>query len=188
MNEPSGLTRGLVAFLAVDLVLGLILGYRLLAPSPVVVVPGIRTEQVVVPGVVPDQSLANFALLFALNFENYSTATLEAQDRYAQALVSPRFSAAFQTLTAERRAMIREAQMASAFFPDLNTVRVQAGDPRPSVTFRARKQHVIGDRLSWESQFDYQIRIDRAFPTQSNPYGLAVAGFQATRVEEPHAR
>lgn len=165
--------------LIVDLALSLILGYRALAPSPVRIVPGVRQEQVVVPGVVPDQSLANFALLFALNFENYSTATLETQDRYAQALVSAKFITTFQKMTAERRAMIREALLASAFFPQLDTVRVRES----TVSFRARKQHLIGDRLSWDAAFEYEIAIERACPTQLNPYGLAIVGFQAVKVD-----
>jgi hypothetical protein len=178
MNERTVLSRGLIGVLLVDLALGLVLGYRLLSPPPVVVVPGVREEQVVVPGVVPDQSLANFALLFALNFENYSTATLESQDRYAQALVSSKFVAAFQKMTDERRAMIREALLASSFFPQLETVRVKDG----VVSFQARKQHLIGDRLSWDALFAYEIAIERAAPTQLNPYGLAIARFHADKV------
>ncbi len=180
MTDRALLTRLLIVTISIDLALGVILGYRAAAPHPVVVVPGVASEQIVIPGVVPDRSIANFALLFAVNFENYSTATLEAQDRFAAALVAPRFSGSFHKLTSERRAMIREAQMASSFFPRLETLRISNG----TISFRARKQQVIGERLSWEGEFDFQIRIERLHLTHSNPYGLAVADYRSEKVHD----
>jgi hypothetical protein len=180
MNER----RALLAFLLVDLGLGVLLAYRASLAQPVLVVPGVKTEQIVVPGVIPEPTLANFALLFALNFENYTTATLETQDRYALALVSPRFFGEFEKMAAERRALVRDSQLASAFFPDPKTIQVK----EQTVVFRSRKQHVIGERLSWEAVFDYQIQIERVSPTQSNPYGLAISGYRAVKVEPSHAQ
>ena len=178
------MSRALLAFLGVDLALSLLLGYRLVAPSPVTVVPGIPSEQVLMPGEVPDETLARFALFFALNFETYATSTMESQDRFSLALVSPRFLHAFEKISVERKSMVREARLASSIYPDLRTLRVE----KSAVLFRAKKQQVIGDRLSWEAVFDYRIDIERAFPTNSNPHGLAVAGFSASKAEESRDR
>jgi hypothetical protein len=181
MSERAVLSRWLAGFLVVDLALGLALAWAAAGPKPVVVVPGVREERVLLPGEVHPQLLANFALLFALNFENYSSVTVEAQDRYSLGLVAPKMIPSMRRAAADRLELVRQGELASALLPDRSSLQV-AGD---RVTFRARKQHLIGEKLSWEAEFDYEIRVERALPTESNPHGLAIAGFRATRREAP---
>lgn len=183
-NERVRWLRALLAFMALDVLLGLALLYRALEPRPVLVVPGVPESRVVLPGSVPPEAMKRFALLFLLNLDNFTPSTLEAQAEVAASLAAPAFLPKLLKSLEDRRAMVREGMLSSSFFPQPASVALDAD--RSTVTVRGRRRHTVGDRVSWEAEFEYVVYLEPAPPNESNPYGLAVRAVDVRKLDEGH--
>jgi len=179
-------SRRLILLLAVDLALAAVVGYLAIRPVPVVVVPGAQAERVVKPALPDDASISNFALLVATNFENFAHTTLDEQDRFVLAKVSPRFATELERVILERKALVKESKMSSQIAVEPTSVAVRRSNQGFwEVQFRAVKQVFVADRLSWRDRFAYRVAVEAMAPTRSNPYGLGLAGISISKISKP---
>lgn len=156
------------ALLGANLLLAAGLVIRALSPRPVTVVPAVRAEAVLFPGIVPEEALKEFALRYVLHLDNYTPATIEEATRALRKMISARsWSGAAQAL--EKRLQVAlEGRMSSQVLP----LRVAADGPR--VTVEAIRRTFISDRLSREVRVRYEVTLEKQPPTETNPFGLGV--------------
>jgi hypothetical protein len=179
-------SRRLILLLAVDLALAAVVAYLAIRPAPVVVVPGAQAERVVKPASPDDASISSFALLVATNLENFAHTTLDEQDRFVLAKVSPRFATELERVILERKALVKESKMSSQLAVEPASVAVRRSDQGFwEVQFQAVKQVFVADRLSWRDRFAYRVAVEAMAPTRSNPYGLGLAGISISKISKP---
>jgi hypothetical protein len=149
-------------------------------PRPVVLVPGLDQPKVVDPGKVPDALARDFALDFAVAFENYSPATIERTAKFLRTRVAPELFGQFSQVLEQRSKLVAETGMVSQLLPaDPGEARVTREDGRLEVIFTATRRVYIGDRLSQEAKLAYRLVLGMGQPTRDNPTGLFVLGQSA---------
>jgi hypothetical protein len=179
---------GLVAIAATSLstvALAVALFMKSREPRPVVLVPGLDAPRVVDPGRVPDVLARDFALDFAIAFENYSPATIERVVKFLRTRVAPELFGQFSHVLEKRARLVAETGMVSQLLPsDPAEARVVRDAERLEVVFPAIRRVYIGDRLSQEAKLSYRLVVTPGQPTRENPTGLYILG-QSARVEVP---
>jgi hypothetical protein len=167
------------------LLLAAVVAYLALRPVPVVVVPGADAQRIVNPDTPDDRSISSFALLVAINFDNFAHTTLDEQDRFVLAKVSPRFATELERVILERKTLVKESKMSSQLAVDPASVAVvKSAQGFWEVQFQAVKQVFVADRLSWRDRFAYRVAVETMAPTRSNPFGLGLAGISISKITE----
>lgn len=180
---------GGVAALAVTvsstLVLAVALFIKVREPRPVVLVPGLDRPRAVLPGRVPDTLARDFAIDFAVAFENYSPATVEAGAKFLKGRIAPPTFQQFSQVLDKRQKLVSETGMVSQLLvPDRARAEVRREGEQMEVIFAAVRRVYVGDRLSQEGRLAYRLVLVPQEPTRENPTGLYVLG-QSTKVESP---
>jgi len=152
-------------------------------PRSVVLVPGLDAPRVVSPGRVPDALARDFAVDFAVTFENYSPATVEGAGRFLKGRVAPTIFQQFSQVLGKRAKLVSETGMVSQLLvPDPGKAVVKREDGNVQVTFPALRRVYVGDKLSQEGRLSYRVVLTALAPTRENPTGLYVLG-QSARTE-----
>jgi hypothetical protein len=179
---------GVVAIAATSLATALLavaLFLKSREPRPVVLVPGLDAPRVVDPGRVPDVLARDFALDFAIAFENYSPATIDRVAKFLRSRVAPELFGQFSQVLEKRSKLVSETGMVSQLLPnDPLETRVERNSDRLEVTFPATRRVYIGDRLSQEAKLSYRLVVASGQPTRENPTGLYILG-QSAKAETP---
>jgi hypothetical protein len=173
-----------MAALAATSAATVILAVALLVKSrearPVVLVPGLDRPKVVDPGRVPDALARDFAIDFAIAFENYSPATIERAGKFLRTRVAPELFGQFSQLLEKRAKLVAETGMVSQLLPgDPGEAAVNRDGERVEVVFAATRRVYVGDRLSQEARLTYRLTLALGQPTRENPTGLFVFGQSA---------
>jgi len=165
-------------------VLAIALFQKVTEPRPVVLVPGLDRPRVVLPGRVPDALARDFAIDFAISFENYSPATLEGGLRFLKSRIAPPTFQQFSQVLDKRMKLVGETGMVSQLLvPDRAESQVRREGEQLEVTFPALRRVYVGDRLSQEARVAYRLVLVPQEPTRENPTGLYVLG-QSAKVEK----
>ena len=77
-------------------------------PRPVVLVPGLDRPRAVLPGRVPDTLARDFAIDFAIAFENYSPATVEGGAKFLKTRIAPPTFQQFSQVLDKRMKLVSE--------------------------------------------------------------------------------
>jgi hypothetical protein len=178
-----------IALLVLDFVLGIALAYKAVQGRPILVVPGVKKDEIVAPDEPSHETVSNFALLAVNCFENFTYHTAGAQRKWLLAHVSPRFATELDAATFDREAVARDSKMSSQLAVDPASVRVsRASKDLFEVEFQGIKQVFIADRMSWTEPFSYRVAVSAGAPTRWNPYGLFLSGMVARKVEKGEGR
>jgi hypothetical protein len=149
-------------------------------PRSVVLVPGLDAPKVVSPGQIPDTLARDFAIDFAVTFENYSPATIEGAGQFLKGRVAPTISQQFSQVLGKRAKLVAETGMVSQLLiPDPAKAVVSRDGGTVQVTFPAQKRVYVGDKLSQEGRLSYRILLTALVPTRENPTGIYVLGQSA---------
>jgi hypothetical protein len=173
-----GVTSASTLFLAVALFI------KAREPRPVVLVPGLDRPRAVLPGRVPDTLARDFAVDFAIAFENYSPATVDGGSRFLKSRIAPPTFQQFSHLLDKRTKLVGETGMVSQLLvPDRATAQVRREGDQLEVIFPALRRVYVGDRLSQEARVAYRLVLVPQEPTRENPTGLFVLG-QSAKAEQ----
>jgi hypothetical protein len=152
-------------------------------PRAVLLVPGLDRPRAVLPGRVPDTLARDFAVDFAIAFENYSPATVEGGARFLKGRIAPPTFQQFSQVLDKRMKLVSETGMVSQLLvPDRAGAQVKRESEQLEVIFPAVRRVYVGDRLSQEARVSYRLVLVPQEPTRENPTGLFVLG-QSAKVE-----
>jgi len=167
------------------IVLGAALFYKSREPRPVLLVPGLDRPRAVLPGRVPDTLARDFAVDFAIAFENYSPATVEGATKFLKGRIAPATFQQFSQVLEKRQKLVAETGMVSQLLvPDRAGAEVKRSGEQLEVVFPAIRRVYVGDRLTQEGRASYRLVLAPQEPTRDNPTGLYVLG-QSVKVETP---
>ena len=168
---------------ATTLLLAAALFVKAREPRPVVLVPGLDGPRVVLPGRVPDTLARDFAIDFAIAFENYSPATVEGGATFLKSRIAAPTFQQFSQVLDKRMKLVSETGMVSQLLvPDRAGSQIRREGEQLVVNFPAVRRVYVGDRLSHEGRVAYRLVLVPQEPTRENPTGLFVLG-QSARVE-----
>ena len=174
----------LVVTSASTVVLALALLARARESQSVLLVPGLDAPRVVRPGQIPDTLARDFAIDFAVTFENYSPATVEGAGRFLKGRVAPPIFQQFSQVLEKRARLVSETGMVSQLLlPDPALAIVKRDGETLSVSFPAEKRVYVGDKLSQQGRLTYRISLIAQVPTRENPTGIYVLG-QSAKTEQ----
>lgn len=174
---------GVTSVSTLILAVGLFIKVR--EPRAVVLVPGLDTPHVVLPGRVPDALARDFAVDFAIAFENYSPATVESGAKFLKGRIAPPTFQQFSQVLDKRVKLVSETGMVSQLLvPDRASTLVKRDQDRLEVIIPAIRRVYVGDRLSQEGRVAYRLVLILQEPTRENPTGLCVLG-QSAKMENP---
>ena len=152
-------------------------------PRAVLLVPGLDRPRAVLPGRVPDTLARDFAVDFAIAFENYSPATVEGGTKFLKGRIAPPTFQQFSQVLDKRMKLVSETGMVSQLLvPDRAAAAVKREGEQIEVILPAVRRVYVGDRLSQEARVAYRLVLVAQEPTRDNPTGLFVLG-QSAKVE-----
>lgn len=166
--------------LAGNVVLSGALAFVALRSAPVVVVPGVREQQVVLPDEVPDAAVRKFAHLYLYYFDDYTPETVEERSSFVLRLVAPEIQEHVRRELLERATYAVRTREASHLVlppPELSPVasaieRLSGGLFRFSIV---GERHVyIASQPKGNSKVRYVLTLRSALPSDHDAYGLVV--------------
>jgi hypothetical protein len=182
-------SRRLLAALTLGLalgngVLGAALAWVALRPHPVVLVPTVRRESIVVPEEIPPEAVQRFALHYLSYFDDYTAHTCKDRSNYVLGFVSYEFSETVAKKLTERLHYVEKAREAvQLLLPPPEAVEIAPGPGRRRrAAVTAIRRVYLSDRLAEESDVRYVVEVQAALPKQENPFGLVVTGQQVSIV------
>jgi hypothetical protein len=181
--ERQSVRLGLTVYLlgALCAVLALSLVYVAARPKPVHYVPA--AAGVSWPGRVPPASVISFACAWLMNWTNYSPGTVE--DVYERSLVflAPAFLAKVKAgLDAELQKVSREK--ISSVFTLKNEPRLSERTDGFRVVFEGERGIYVGREEMTREGARFTVDVRPVYPTESNPYGLAVVDVVKEKVSD----
>lgn len=172
-----------------NLLLAGALAFAALRRAPVVVVPGVKEHQIVLPDEVPDAAVRKFAHLYLHYFEGYTPETVEERSTFVLRLLAPEIQdhvrrellerATYAVRTREASHLVLPPPELSAVAPSLE--RLPGGLYRYAVT--GERHLFIASQPKGSQRVRYTIMIRPALPGDGDAYGLVVLG-QTMRPEE----
>jgi hypothetical protein len=178
-----GGVAALVVTSATTVALAAALFVKVREPRAVVLVPGLDRPRAVLPGRVPDTLARDFAVDFAIAFENYSPATVEGGTKFLKGRIAPPTFQQFSQVLDKRLKLVSETGMVSQLLvPDRAAAAVKREGEQIEVILPAVRRVYVGDRLSQEARVAYRLVLVAQEPTRDNPTGLFVLG-QSAKVE-----
>jgi TraE protein len=184
---PSRVLLVLLAALSAAVVLlSGALGWTALRPGPVVIVPGVRESQIMMPEEIPSAAVRKFAYLYLAFFDSYTPETIEDRSTYLLRLVAPEAlervgrdlleRATYVVRTRESSHLILPPPSASA--DDLE--RLPGGNLRLSIV--AERRTYIASEEKARANIRYTLTLRPALPSDQDAFGFVVIG-QTLRAE-----
>lgn len=188
-SNPRPSLSVLVGGLAVGVaVLSAALAWAALRPAPVVVVPGVRTNQVAIPEEIPAAAARKFAYLYLSFFDDYTPETVEDRSTYLLRLLAPEVLEKVRRELLERATyVIRTRESSHLLLPplpeggDSKIERLPGGLLRLEVA--AERRIYIASEEKGRARMRYTLLLRPAFPSDQDSFGFVVAG--QTLVSEP---
>lgn len=196
MMLPSG-DKAHAQLLAVLLGMNVLLAAGLVVAAlrrpPVVVVPGVRESQVLLPEEVPDAAAAKFVHLYLAYFEDYTPESIEERSTFAFRFVAPELAEGVRRELLERATYVirtRESSQLTLAPPDLSprsgaVERMSGGLLR--VTAAGERRTYIASELKTAVRMKYAVTLRPRLPTDQDAFGFEVVG-QTIRPEEAPKR
>jgi len=154
-----------------------------LRPAPVVVAPGVRDHQVVVPDQVPDAAVRKFATLYLTFFDAYTPETVEERSTYLLRFVAPEYlKTVTQVLTERAIYVVRTKESTQLTLPPptlleaSQVTRHEGGVLR--FTAAAERRIYIASELKIAQRLRYILDLKPTLPSDEDPYGFVVVGQQ----------
>ena len=191
---PPGVTAtshrplvGLVAalLLAVVLLSGALV-WTALRPGPVLIVPGVRENQIAIPEEIPPAALRKFARLYLIAFDDYTPETIEERSNDLLRLVAPEAQEKVRRELLERATYVvrtRESSHLVLSRPGQEEVERLPGGLF-QVSLLADRHVYIASEGKGSSRIRYWLTLRAAFPTDGDAFGFVVVG-QTIRAETP---
>lgn len=162
-----------------------------LRPAPVVIAPGVRDHQVIVPDQVPDTAVRKFATLYLTFFDAYTPETVEERSTYLLRFVAPEYlKTVTQVLTERATYVLRTKESAHLTLPPptlpetSHVTRHEGGILR--FTAAAERRIYIASELKVTQRLRYVLDLKPTLPSDEDPYGFVVVG-QRVRPEPAQA-
>ena len=192
-SSDKAQTKLIAVLLATNALLAAGLVLAALRRPPVVVVPGVRESQVVLPEEVPDAAAAKFVHLYLTYFEDYTPESIEERSSFAFRFVAPELAEGVRRELLERATYVirtRESCQLTLVPPDLSprsgTVeRLPGGLLRVAAV--GERRTYIASELKTAVRMKYAVTLRPRLPTDQDAFGFEVVG-QTIRPEEAPKR
>ncbi len=177
------------ALLAATVILSGALAWLALRPARVVVVPGVRDHQVVVPEQVPDAAVRKFATLYLAFFDGYTPETVEERSTYILRFIAPEFlKDAGKDLPHRATYAVRTKEPAQITLPPASSQEASEVARLPGGLLRfttvGERRIYIASELKATQRLRYVLDLKPTLPSDEDPYGFQVVG-QSIRPEPP---
>ena len=177
------------ALLLVTVVLSGALTGMALRDTPVRVVPGIREDQIRVPGEIPDAAALKFSLLYLSYFDGYTPETVEDRSNYILRFVAPEHLEKVARALSERATYVLKTRESSQltlpppFSPPASGVsRLPGGVLRVSVV--AERRIYIASQLKTVQRIRYELDLRPSLPPDRDAFGFQVVGQHSRAVSD----
>jgi hypothetical protein len=189
--SPRRTLYAISALLAATLALSVALTVVALRPREVVVVPGVRESQVVLPEQVPDDAVKRFGLLYLRYFDSYLPQTIEEQSNHLLRFVArERLEEAQRALSERASYVLRAKEVSHLALPLPASCAVERIGRRFRFTAIAiRTTYIAGERKTVD-RVTYTLDLAPDLPTEEDPYGLVVVGqsMKQEPIEDPDGK
>jgi hypothetical protein len=190
LRAPRALMGAIGALLGANLILSGAVAAVALRRLPVVVVPGVRESQVVVPDQVPDAAARKFVHLYLGYFDDYTPETIEERSSFILRFVAPEILGGVRRELQERATYVVRAQESSHLTlppPDLSPAaagleRLEGGLLRIEVS--GLRRTTIASEPKGAARIRYVLTLRPVLPTDRDAYGFVVVA-QTIRTEPP---
>lgn len=191
-KTPLGML--LAGLLATNVLLAGGLVYAALRRPPVLVIPGVRENQVLLPEEVPTAAAIKFVHLYLSYFEDYTPESVEERSTFVMRFVSPALAEGVRRELLERATYVvrtKESSQLTLSPPDLSPDGAKTQVERlPDGLLRVRaageRRIYIASELKSTSRMSYAVALRPRLPTDQDAFGFEVVG-QTIRPEEPPA-
>jgi len=142
-------------------------------PRPIHYLPAAPSAGFSYPGRIPPSSAVSFASAWLMNWLNYSPGTAEEVYERSLVFMSPSFQARVNAGLDEELAKIARDKLSSVF-----TLKKEPGIeesvPGFRVIFVGERGIYVGKEEMAREELRFTVDVRRSYPTETNPYGLAV--------------
>jgi hypothetical protein len=176
------------SLLGANLLLSGALAFAALRPRAVVVVPGVRENQIALPEEVPPAALRKFARLYLVLFDDYTPETVEDRSTDVLRLVAPEAQEKVRRDLVDRATyVVRTRESSHLILPPPGQEEVERLPGRLfQVSLSAERQVYIASEGKGSSRVRYTLTLRSAFPSDGDAFGFVVAG-QSIRAETSQA-
>jgi len=189
--SPRRTLLAIAALLAATLSLSVALTVVALRPREVVVVPGVRESQVVLPEEVPSDAVKRFGLLYLRYFDSYLPQTVEEQSNHLLRFVArERLEEAQRALSERASYVLRAKEVSHLALPLPASCAVERVGHRFRFTATAiRTTYIAGERKT-VARVTYMLDLAPDLPSEEDPYGLVVVGqsMKQEPIEDPDGK
>jgi hypothetical protein len=180
-KKPAPLTLLIGGLLAINLLLAGALVWTALRPAPVVIVPGVRANQVAIPEEIPAAAARKFGYLYLSFFDDYTPETVEDRSTYLLRLLAPEVLEKVRRELLERATyVIRTRESSHLLLPPLSDGEDSKIERLPGDLFRlhvaAERRIYIASEEKGRSRVRYTLLLRPAFPSDQDAFGFVVAG------------
>ncbi len=153
------------------LALGLVV--VVLRPKSIHYVPAAPSTGFSYPGRVPSSSAVSFSSAWVMNWMNYSPGTAEEVYERSLVFMAPSFQARIKAGLDAELAKIDRDKLSSVFTLK-DEPRVQEGVSGFRIIFAGERGIYVGKEEMSREDMRFIVDVRRAYPTETNPYGLLV--------------
>jgi hypothetical protein len=177
------------------LILSAALAAVALRRAPVLVVPGVRDSQILVPGQIPDAAARKFAFLYLTTLEDYTPSTVEDRSNYLLRFVAPELlERAAKELSDRATYAIRAKESSHVTIPSSSLSSASGVARSPGgllhVSVVAERRIWIASEPKSTGRFRYVLDLRPSVPTDEDAFGFVVVGQSISKepeVAEPQA-
>jgi hypothetical protein len=180
-RKPGPLPILIGSLLACNVLLAGALVWAALRPAPVLIIPGVRTNQVLIPEEIPPAAARKFAYLYLSFFEDYTPDTVEERSTYLLRLLAPEVQEKVRRELLDRATyVIRTRESSHLLLPPFEdelsgkVERLPGGLLRLQVA--AERRIYIASEEKGRSRVRYTLTLRPAFPSDQDAFGFVVAG------------
>ncbi len=171
MNAKLGVAFMVMMFLCSTLTVSLV--YLLIKPRSIYYIPGVSTAGVAYEQTNSIATVSIFAASWALNWSNFTPATVEAVYKHAQQFMSPQLLNQTKSRFKKDIEQVKNNNISSMFSLNQDP-QVEDDDEGFNVTIKGDKGIYMGKEEIKTQRIVYHIRLRSVSATDWNPYGLII--------------
>lgn len=169
----------ILVLLVFDIVVTCLLSLGSIFRKKVIIIPGAKTEQLILPDEVAKEQVISFAILYLHSLENFNPDTLDSNIEYVLSKVSPQFYPRLKEIYRKLAKEVKQSQLSSHFTIARDSVKMTRFDNVNglySLTMEANRTFFSGTKTIGSQKIRYKLDIVRGEVTGQNPYGLFISG------------
>ncbi|MBI4244999.1 MAG: hypothetical protein HY606_12990 [Planctomycetes bacterium] len=173
----SRLIKIVLVLVILDICLTLGISIRNMYKQKVVVVPGAKTEQILLPDAVAAEQIISFGLLYLNTIENFNPETLEDNITFILSKISPDFYPKMKSIYKKLSSEIKHSHLSSHFSASMKNVKLERFDNLQGIyelKVTGTKSIYSKGKIIGNENLNYLLEIRRGAVTGSNPYGLYI--------------